>query len=205
MWTLSTLPFLPAALLSFLSIHPSGHLRAPPMELHERPSLPEPPAPASAGSKPRHPPALCSLLLLLSLLTPSLFSLLQDLKLPWMLHRAQVQQSNPGPDPVRPCPIHVASPQVPGEPPPLLPARGSRRSSAATAARQDALTPKPPAPLAALTALVRAWHASRLATARPLACTLRRGPNRSCSSASRPKETTACPCSSAHPRPRTKP
>ena len=71
------------------------------MELHERPSLPVPPASASTSSKPRrHLPLLpspfsSSFLFLLSLLTPSLFSLLQDRELPWMLHRAQVQQSNP--------------------------------------------------------------------------------------------------------------
>lgn len=198
---------IPPSSAALLPLYPS--IRPSASSSHGAARAPEPPRAACASERRQQAaPPPCPMLpspSSLSLLTPSLFSLLQDLKLPWMLHRAQVQQSNPGPDPVRPCPIHVASPQVPGEPPPLLPARGSRRSSAATAARQDALTPKPPAPLAALTALVRAWHASRLATARPLACTLRRGPNRSCSSASRPKETTACPCSSAHPRPRTKP
>ena len=72
------------------------------MELHERPSLPVPPASASTSSKPRRPlpllpsPFSSSFLFLLSLLTPSFFSLLQDHELPWMLHRAQVQQSNPG-------------------------------------------------------------------------------------------------------------
>ena len=72
---------------------------------HGAARAPEPPRAACAGEHQQqagqHPAsAPFSFFFLLplsslSLLTSSLFSLLQDRELPWMLHRAQVQQSNP--------------------------------------------------------------------------------------------------------------
>ena len=149
----------PAALLSFLSIHLS--IRPSASSSHVAAGAPEPTAPASTNSKPHRAPALCSLLLLVSpssffsLLTPSLFSLLQDLKLPWMLHRAQVKQSKLGSaallNPVQIQAVPIGS---------TLPRRKSLESRRCTSssvrepalerravAHQDALPPKPP-PLA---------------------------------------------------------
>lgn len=181
---------------------------------HGAARAPEPPRAACAGEHQQqagqHPAsAPFSFFFLLplsslSLLTSSLFSLLQDRELPWMLHRAQVQQSNPGsrtllnPVQIQAVPVGSVSPRHKS----LESCRRTffQREGAALERNNDrspgCVDPQasrlPGHSARRVTALVHAWCASHLATARPLACTLRRGPSRSCSSASRPKETNAC-------------